>query len=490
MADKKRTKLSLKRKTISNKSLLFNSIGQRKESLLSNVNVKDPENVIVNLSSDSETDGDLTDHQSLQPNKRPRFSEVPTHSDSHEQKARPIQLKPERLPSETSKSCLFLDVDEDLRKLRMMFLKLQKPRINVRTLSDLPDFTKTQNVQAPESDKHSQESTELSPLPPMCKWCLRRKPTDYSKLYSDIIRQELQPSMAERSVGVHQRALQSSVKGDNYIRTGKIYMEKGGKSVQKGYTCAEKEEAAMQARNTNFKSEENLFPKSNIKLTSVLDNPTSAENNRKGKVAHSLHSSVHRENRSMIGCDKSSSFGKQTSSVKMQAGSIKTQPGSVAAQSSNMYAQSQAGGVKTQKEKHLVPSPYRKVVQSVERKNSNKQDDVIIGVTPYRTDRKNTNNSLQQSVTVNKAVPTIQPTESVGNKPKHPKTNENKPVFQGRSTVNLDTEKSDISKQVSESSAVQCCPLCQTTFEKGTTQMDIDGHIAVCLSMSGDDITW
>ncbi|XP_046375751.2 uncharacterized protein LOC124148614 [Haliotis rufescens] len=62
----------------------------------------------------------------------------------------------------------------------------------------------------------------------------------------------------------------------------------------------------------------------------------------------------------------------------------------------------------------------------------------------------------------------------------------------------LNTLKDGPSSSVdAEASAPRCednilsaCPLCTMEFGKGTSQLDIDGHIAACLSAAGDDATW
>ncbi|XP_071110430.1 uncharacterized protein [Haliotis cracherodii] len=41
-----------------------------------------------------------------------------------------------------------------------------------------------------------------------------------------------------------------------------------------------------------------------------------------------------------------------------------------------------------------------------------------------------------------------------------------------------------------EDNILSACPLCTMEFGKGTSQLDIDGHIAACLSAAGDDATW
>ncbi|XP_045155162.1 Fanconi anemia core complex-associated protein 20 [Echinops telfairi] len=38
--------------------------------------------------------------------------------------------------------------------------------------------------------------------------------------------------------------------------------------------------------------------------------------------------------------------------------------------------------------------------------------------------------------------------------------------------------------------ALQCCPMCQTEFGTGQSQLDIDGHLAQCLAGSADDVVW
>lgn len=58
-------------------------------------------------------------------------------------------------------------------------------------------------------------------------------------------------------------------------------------------------------------------------------------------------------------------------------------------------------------------------------------------------------------------------------------------VSSKREIVNKQMENSDIT-----SNAVQCCPLCQINFEKWASQIEVDSHIALCLSMSGGDTTW
>ncbi|KAL4220887.1 Fanconi anemia-associated protein of 20 [Mactra antiquata] len=41
-----------------------------------------------------------------------------------------------------------------------------------------------------------------------------------------------------------------------------------------------------------------------------------------------------------------------------------------------------------------------------------------------------------------------------------------------------------------ETVLLKCCPLCQTQFTDKQNQMDIDSHIASCLAVSDDNITW
>ncbi|XP_046579733.1 uncharacterized protein LOC124287278 [Haliotis rubra] len=53
------------------------------------------------------------------------------------------------------------------------------------------------------------------------------------------------------------------------------------------------------------------------------------------------------------------------------------------------------------------------------------------------------------------------------------------------SSVDVDT-----SAPICEVNLLSACPLCSMEFEKGTSQLDIDGHIAACLSAAGDDATW
>ncbi|XP_067658131.1 uncharacterized protein [Haliotis asinina] len=53
------------------------------------------------------------------------------------------------------------------------------------------------------------------------------------------------------------------------------------------------------------------------------------------------------------------------------------------------------------------------------------------------------------------------------------------------SSVDVDT-----SAPVCGGHILSACPLCNMEFEKGTSQLDIDGHIAACLSAAGDDATW
>ena len=45
-----------------------------------------------------------------------------------------------------------------------------------------------------------------------------------------------------------------------------------------------------------------------------------------------------------------------------------------------------------------------------------------------------------------------------------------------------------IKKQEKEENELSVCPLCQQGFPAGATQIDKDGHIAQCLSMTTDDV--
>ncbi|XP_033763900.1 uncharacterized protein LOC117345067 [Pecten maximus] len=461
MAEKKRKKLSLKRKTISSKSLLFNSIGQRLESLQADDNDKAAENNIINLSSDSDTDGDLTEKQ---PKKRSRFSDISKHSDggglkndSHDA-ARSIQFQSGHVFSGTTKQSLFLDVDEDLRKLRMMFLKFQAPKIDVRALSDLPEFTTAQTVQIPESNEDEKENTVLSALPAMCEKCLRRKPSDYSKLYDDIIKQELQ---TDSSLSEHQRSSQSFTKGHN----------SGCRGISKGETGLTGFRSSSEKK-TDLKKEEFSFPKRNMNLSSEFSSPIQGDYGHRVKKCSSIdsqNSSVHSKNDNMKGENGKANIpanqhvlsSVSTQPVNIQQGSVRVQPVKIPADckmaKSDNYLRTQP----------TSSAPHRKIpVHSVERNISSREENVtrMVRTGPASCPPDRTHSEVRQSVKVKRQT-VLPSTETDSKVTQHKIVTPNVVVFKGKDSADSHVGKSDVTKPMSESSSsVQCCPLCPDHF--------------------------
>ncbi|XP_065594339.1 Fanconi anemia core complex-associated protein 20 [Cyrtonyx montezumae] len=58
------------------------------------------------------------------------------------------------------------------------------------------------------------------------------------------------------------------------------------------------------------------------------------------------------------------------------------------------------------------------------------------------------------------------------------------------STAGNETHRENSVRQSEGSSTLESCPMCLIRFSETLSQLDIDGHLARCLSESTDDITW